>query len=262
MTTDKNEVTASEQNNDVTAEEKAQEIVEQVSEQVKEQVQEEVLEKVEEEPKQEVDVAEIIRDTVSKEMNKLRGDQINYTAQQLKEIRQNIAEDLKGYKEHQEALEQQRLSQMDPEEQVEYWKQKAQQPAQPTVEEQQPQRDFSQVYSAAPGAAMAFGLNIDVRQDQRLWEGATPNMTDQQLVQLASQNLSRLKTPQTQQPAKEQPKQENTSPPPSTDGAPKVGNKRFSTISDLASEMASGNINADQYRKGQREIKNNGYTTL
>ena len=96
MTTDKNEVTASEQNNDVTAEEKAQEIVEQVSEQVKEQVQEEVLEKVEEEPKQEVDVAEIIRDTVSKEMNKLRGDQINYTAQQLKAIRQNIAEDLKG----------------------------------------------------------------------------------------------------------------------------------------------------------------------
>ena len=233
MTTEKNEVSASEQNNDVTAEEKAQEIVEKVSEQVQDKVQEQVEEKAEEQPKQEVDVAEIVRDTVSKEMNKLRGDQVNWTAQQVKEMRQSIDENLKGYK-----------------------------PAQPTVEEQQPQRDFSQVYSAATGAAMALGLNIDVRQDQRLWEGATPNMTDQQLVQLASQNLSRLKTPQTQQPAKEQPKQENTSPPPSTDGAPKVGNKRFSTISDLASEMASGNINADQYRKGQREIKNNGYTTL
>jgi hypothetical protein len=260
MTTDKNEVTASEQNNDVTAEEKAQEIVEQVSEQVKEQVQEEVLEKVEEEPKQEVDVAEIIRDTVSKEMNKLRGDQINYTAQQLKEIRQNIAEDLKGYKEHQEALEQQRLSQMDPEEQVEYWKQKAQKPVEPTVQEQQPQRDFSQVYSAAQGAAMALGVNIDVKHDQRLWEGANAGMTDQELVTLANSNLAKLKNPQTQQPQKQAPQQ--TPPPPTTEGAPKAGNKRFSTVSDLASEMAKGSLTAEQFRKGQREIKNQGYTTL
>jgi hypothetical protein len=261
MTTDKNEVTASEQNNDVTAEEKAQEIVEKVSEQVQDKVQEQVEEQVEEQPKQEVDVAEIIRDTVSKEMNKLRVDQINYTAQQLKEIRLNIAEDLKGYKEHQEALEQQRLSQMDPEEQAEYWKQKAQKPAVPVVEEQ-PQRDFSQVYSAAQGAAMALGLNnIDVQHDQRLWEGATANMTDQQLVQLASQNIAKLKNPQSQQPAKATQPQK-APPPPSTDGAPKVGNKRFNTISDLASEMASGHINADQYRKGQREIKNQGFTTL
>ena len=261
MTTEKNEVTASEQNNDVTAEQKAQEIVEKVSEQVQDKVQEQVEEQVEEQPKQEVDVAEIVRDTVSKEMNKLRGDQINYTAQQMKEMRQSIDENLKGYREHTEALESQRLSQMDPEDQAEYWKQKAQQPAQPIAEEQ-PERDFSQVYSAATGAAMALGLNIDVKQDQRLWEGATANMTDQQLVQLASQNLSRLKTPQTQQPAKAQTPQQTNTPPPSTDGAPKVGNKRFSTLSDLASEMASGNINADQYRTGQREIKNQGYTTL
>ena len=114
MTTEKNEVTASEQNNDVTAEQKAQEIVEKVSEQVQDKVQEQVEERAEEQPKQEVDVAEIVRDTVSKEMNKLRGDQINYTAQQMKEMRQSIDENLKGYREHTEALESQRLSQMDP----------------------------------------------------------------------------------------------------------------------------------------------------
>ena len=103
MTTEKNEVTASEQNNDVTAEQKAQEIVEKVSEQVQDKVQEQVEERAEEQPKQEVDVAEIVRDTVSKEMNKLRGDQINYTAQQMKEMRQSIDENLKGYREHTEA---------------------------------------------------------------------------------------------------------------------------------------------------------------
>ena len=94
----------------------------------------------------------------------------------------------------------------------------------------------------------------------RRWEGANFSMTDQELVALANSNLAKLKNPETQQPQKQTPQQ--TPPPPTTEGAPKAGNKRFSTVSDLASEMAKGSLTAEQFRKGQREIKNQGYTTL
>tara|TARA_R110002020_G_C16182269_1_gene764937 strand:- start:134 stop:925 length:792 start_codon:yes stop_codon:yes gene_type:complete len=263
MTTEKNEVTANEEQN-VTANEDAQQIVDKISEDAVQKVQDRVEEKIQEQqPKEQEDVAKIVRETVTQEMNNFRGNFVNWTAQQQRELRQTLDDSLKGYKQHQEALEQQNLSQMDPEEQVAYWKQKATQPVEPQIEEQQSERNFSQVYNAATGAAMALGINIDVKNDQRIWEGANAGMTDQQLLQLANQNLAKLKqTSNTAQPQKTQVVNESPPPPPSTEGAPKAGNARFTTLSDLASQMASGNINADQYRKGQREIKNQGYTTL
>ena len=65
-----------------------------------------------------------------------------------------------------------------------------------------------------------------------------------------------------QKPAEQVTQQEPTpqaQTPPSTSSAPKAGSSRVSTISDLSQMMASGQIDATQYRAAKSEIKNKGY---
>ena len=166
--------------------------------------------------------------------------------------------------------EEARIGQLLPEEQVEYYKQKAQQVssvAQPDQTAQQSQldpREEAQLQLLADEVQSRIsqtGMNIRL-DDSRLWTGPNPennwsqNMSVSEAVKVVERNLNRLQPQNTVS-------QTNTTPPaPTTQGAPQKTAKTIRTLSEAATFFADGNINSTQYRDIKNQLKQGGSATL
>ena len=281
MTTDNNEVKASQEEEAVTAE--AQQIAEKINKDATETAKQEPGE-TQEQPVQDILTADKIAEITAKaakeaaqeSLNTFQGRFANYTADRERAIQEQLSTALSPVKQMTEKWEQAQVEQLDPEEQVEYWKNKAVEPSTPQAQPQVNQ-DNAQQQKSPEQEVMAQmtkeiitenGLTGVNEYDSRVWDGWNANMSISQLMDLARKNVEKMagkNQPQQTQPT-QTPQAEQTTPPPqtppSTANAPKTGSNRVTTLSDLSELMARGSIDATQFRKAKTEINRQGYASL
>ena len=245
MTTEKQEVSASQDS----AEEIARTVLaaQDESAQAEEQVQEKV-------PEQAHASSGPTLSDIENVFNKYQGTQNNWNANRMKQIEDNlnsrVDDALKPFRDLTSKMEQAQIEQLEPEEQVEYWRNKAQTPADAPQQQQQQQQELSvdEKLNLANNVTQLItqnGLQM-THLDNRIWEGAMTGMTAEQYYTLAQNNISRLKTtPSTAPAATPAP----ATPPPTTQEAPSQTTSPIETKSEAVEAFQRGDINIDEYRR-------------
>lgn len=196
-------------------------------------------------------------------LNSRQGTQNNWNAQQMRTIEANLSAKLDAtiapLMARQRAEEQARIEELDPEDQVAYWKQQATAPA-PEPSPAAPQQvqqdgdsysadDRLNIINATTNMLSSEGVNVPYTDD-RLWAGATNGMTTDQLVGVARQNAQKLKASTSTPPAAEP----AATPPPSTQTAPASSSASYGSRTELNAALLSGEIkNIDEFNRIGRE---------
>jgi hypothetical protein len=244
MTTEKQEVSASQDS----ADEIASTVLAAQNEpaQAEEQVQEQV-------PEQAPASSGPTLSDIENVFNKYQGTQNNWNASRMKQIEDNLQtkvdEALKPFRDLTSTMEQARVEQLEPEDQVDYWRNKAQTPEDTSQQQQQQQQELSD--SERLGLANSVtqlitqnGLQM-THLDNRIWEGAMTGMTAEQYYTLAQNNIGRLRTTPAPAPAATP---APATPPPTTQGAPSQTTSPIETKSEAVEAFQRGDINIDEYR--------------
>ena len=244
MTTEKQEVSASQDS----ADEIASTVLAAQNEpaQAEEQVQEQV-------PEQAPASSGPTLSDIENVFNKYQGTQNNWNASRMKQIEDNLQtkvdEALKPFRDLTATMEQARVEQLEPEDQVDYWRNKAQTPEDTSQQQQQQQQELSD--SERLGLANSVtqlitqnGLQM-THLDNRIWEGAMTGMTAEQYYTLAQNNIGRLRTTPAPAPAATP---APATPPPTTQGAPSQTTSPIETKSEAVEAFQRGDINIDEYR--------------
>jgi len=244
MTTEKQEVSASQDS----ADEIASTVLAAQNEpaQAEEQVQEKV-------PEQAPASSGPTLSDIESVFNKYQGTQNNWNASRMKQIEDNLQtkvdEALKPFRDLTSSMEQARVEQLEPEDQVDYWRNKAQTPEDTSQQQQQQQQELSD--SERLGLANSVtqlitqnGLQM-THLDNRIWEGAMTGMTAEQYYTLAQNNIGRLRTTPAPAPAATP---APATPPPTTQGAPSQTTSPIETKSEAVEAFQRGDINIDEYR--------------
>ena len=242
MTTDNKEVSASQDSADEIASTvlAAQNESAQADEQVQEQVPEQAP----------VSSGPTLSD-IENVFSKYQGTQNNWNANRMKQIEDNLTskvdDALKPFRDLTSTMEQARVEQLEPEDQVDYWRNKAQLPEDTSQQQQQQQQELSD--SERLGLANSVtqlitqnGLQM-THLDNRIWEGAMTGMTAEQYYTLAQNNIGRLRT--TPAPAATP---APATPPPTTQEAPSQTTSPIETKSEAVEAFQRGDINIDEYR--------------
>ena len=245
MTTEKQEVSASQDS----AEEIASTVLaaQDESAQADEQVQEQV-------PEQAPASSGPTLSDIENVFNKYQGTQNNWNANRMKQIEDNlnsrVDEALRPFRDMSIKMEQAQVDQLEPEEQVEYWKNKAQTPAEAPQQQQKQQEELSadEKLSLANNVTQLITQNKlqMTHLDNRIWEGAMTGMNAEQYYTLAQNNISRLKTAPAPAPAATP---APATPPPTTQEAPSQTTSPIETKSEAVEAFQRGDINIDEYRR-------------
>ena len=242
MTTEKQEVSASQDS----AEEIASTVLaaQNESAQADEQVQEKVPEQAP------VSSGPTLND-IENVFNKYQGTQNNWNANRMKQIEDNLQtkvdEALKPFRDLTSQMEQAQIEQLEPEDQVQYWRNKAQTPAEAPQQQQQEELSVDEKLNLANSVTQLItqnGLQM-THLDNRIWEGAMTGMTAEQYYTLAQNNISRLKTTPAPAPAATP---APATPPPTTQEAPSQTTSPIETKSEAVEAFQRGDINIDEYR--------------
>lgn len=106
--------------------------------------------------------------------------------------------------------------------------------------------------SVVRDTASTLGLTtLDVRKDNRVWEGWSQTMSFSQSVKLANQNLKKIAQTKKVKPEAESSVQRV---PPSTQGAPTQPKKAYRSLGDLSKAFSSGQISVEDYRKMKKNV--------
>jgi len=99
--------------------------------------------------------------------------------------------------------------------------------------------------------ASTLGLkNVDVRNDSRVWEGWSQDMSFSQSVKLANQNLKKIAG--TTKTVVSEPATQKV--PPTTQGAPTQPKRAYNSLGDLSKAFANGQIDSTQYRNLKKQL--------
>ena len=244
MTTEKQEVSASQDS----AENIASTVLaaQDESAQADEQVQEKV-------PEQAPASSGPTLSDIENVFSKYQGTQNNWNANRMKQIEDNLTskvdDALKPFRDLTSKMEQAQVEQLEPEDQVEYWRNKAQTPADAPQQQQQQQVELSadeklNLANSVTQLITQNGLQM-THLDNRIWEGAMTGMTAEQYYTLAQNNIGRLKTTPAPAPAATP---APATPPPTTQEAPSQTTSPIETKSEAVEAFQRGDINIDEYR--------------
>ena len=184
------------------------------------------------------------------------GRNANYNADRFRTIKSELSTEIETalapLKETMSNLEQARVSELDPEQQADYWKKKATETPKPAPEPA-PQAvgaeytDTQRLQLANETTAMLTQMKVQVPYtDDRLWAGATTGMSVAELGIVARGNASRLQTGPVATPVTPVAADD---PPPSTQDAPVIPSSPIESKTDAAQALARQEINSDDYRK-------------
>ena len=242
MTTEKQEVSASQDS----AENIASTVLaaQDESAQADEQVQEKV-------PEQAPASSGPTLSDIENVFSKYQGTQNNWNANRMKQIEDNLTskvdDALKPFRDLTSTMEQARVEQLEPEDQVEYWRNKAQTPADAPQQQQQEELSVDEKLNLANSVTQLItqnGLQM-THLDNRIWEGAMTGMNAEQYYTLAQNNIGRLKTAPAPAPAATP---APATPPPTTQEAPSQTTSPIETKSEAVEAFQRGDINIDEYR--------------
>ena len=208
----------------------------------------------------EPDYQTVLRDFVGREQGRI-ADTFGRKADELeRRVVERVDNALKPYQEMMQKQEQSHIEGLEPEDQLEYWKQKAQQPVETAQQEQQQLSPEQSVLAQEVQSLITqYGANVQLT-DPSLWAGYTQGMSVGQSMKLAEANLKRMAAPQ--QPAQPQQASPTVATAPSTQGAPQKTARSVNTLSEAATLFADGNINSNQYRNIKAQIAKDGSATL
>ena len=183
--------------------------------------------------------------------SKYQGTQNNWNANRMKQIEDSlnskVDEALKPFRDLTSQMEQAQIEQLEPEDQVQYWRNKAQTPAEAPQQQQQEELSVDEKLNLANSVTQLItqnGLQM-THLDNRIWEGAMTGMTAEQYYTLAQNNISRLKTTPAPAPAATP---APATPPPTTQEAPSQTTSPIETKSEAVEAFQRGDINIDEYR--------------
>ena len=183
--------------------------------------------------------------------SKYQGTQNNWNANRMKQIEDNLTskvdDALKPFRDLTSKMEQAQIEQLEPEDQVEYWRNKAQTPADAPQQQQQEELSVDEKLNLANSVTQLItqnGLQM-THLDNRIWEGAMTGMTAEQYYTLAQNNIGRLKTTPAPAPAATP---APATPPPTTQEAPSQTTSPIETKSEAVEAFQRGDINIDEYR--------------
>lgn len=242
MTTEKQEVSASQDS----AENIASTVLaaQDESAQADEQVQEQV-------PEQAPASSGPTLSDIENVFSKYQGTQNNWNANRMKQIEDNLTskvdDALKPFRDLTSKMEQAQIEQLEPEDQVEYWRNKAQTPTETPQQQQQEELSVDEKLNLANSVTQLItqnGLPM-THLDNRIWEGAMTGMTVEQYYTLAQNNIGRLKTTPAPAPAATP---APATPPPTTQEAPSQTTSPIETKSEAVEAFQRGDINIDEYR--------------
>ena len=196
-------------------------------------------------------------------VNSFQGRQTNYTAGRMKEIEASlqtkIDEALAPVRELATRAEMAQVEQLEPEEQAEYWKNKATNPApsQTVQPEVQPQVQpgviavEDQARIAREVQAFADQNNVPVSYlSKNVWQGATTNMPVDQLIQVAQSNILRMKSTPAPAAQPAQPAVGTPPPPTSTQQAPASTGTVYGSRTEAQQALLNGDIaNIDEFQR-------------
>ena len=184
--------------------------------------------------------------------SKYQGTQNNWNANRMKQIEDSlnskVDEALKPFRDLTSQMEQAQIEQLEPEDQVQYWRNKAQTPAEAPQQQQQEELSVDEKLNLANSVTQLItqnGLQM-THLDNRIWEGAMTGMTAEQYYTLAQNNISRLKTAPAPAPAATP---APATPPPTTQEAPSQTTSPIETKSEAVEAFQRGDINIDEYRR-------------
>ena len=183
--------------------------------------------------------------------SKYQGTQNNWNANRMKQIEDNLTskvdDALKPFRDLTSKMEQAQIEQLEPEDQVEYWRNKAQTPTEAPQQQQQEELSVDEKLNLANSVTQLItqnGLQM-THLDNRIWEGAMTGMTVEQYYTLAQNNIGRLKTTPASAPAATP---APATPPPTTQEAPSQTTSPIETKSEAVEAFQRGDINIDEYR--------------
>ena len=105
--------------------------------------------------------------------------------------------------------------------------------------------------SVVRDTASTLGLkNVDVRNDSRVWQGWSQDMSFSQSVKLANQNLKKIAG--TTKTVVSEPATQKV--PPTTQGAPTQPKRAYNSLGDLSKAFANGQIDSTQYRNLKKQL--------
>ena len=212
-----------------------------------------------------------VKDVLRGELGSWQGGFADTFGRKTKELEQSVQHivdsRLTQYEDRLNKDEEARVANLEPEDQTEYWKQRAMEKEQVAQAPQQPQAPevshHIQVLLNESKALMArygvTGLNVS---DPSLWGGFREGMSLKESLDVFEGNLQRRKSPPaatTPSPAPAPPQQTT---PQTTQGAPQKTARTVNTLSDAATMFADGNINSTQYRDIKNQLKQGGSATL
>ena len=244
MTTEKQEVSASQDSADNIASTVL--AAQDESAQADEQVQEKV-------PEQAPASSGPTLSDIENVFSKYQGTQNNWNANRMKQIEDNLTskvdDALKPFRDLTSKMEQAQVEQLEPEDQVEYWRNKAQTPEDAPQQQQQQQQELSadeklNLANSVTQLITQNGLQM-THLDNRIWEGAMTGMNAEQYYTLAQNNIGRLKTTPAPAPAATP---APATPPPTTQEAPSQTTSPIETKSEAVEAFQRGDINIDEYR--------------
>ena len=158
------------------------------------------------------------------------------------------------------------IESLGPEEQAEYWRDKALNPEQPPPAAAQPQQgegdaltedEQKSLAAYAVGVLKAAGMDTTLYNDTSLWTGSNAGMSVDQMAEVFYSNVQKQNTssaPATS-PAQAAPP---PPPPPSTQDAPATPSATYDSKTEVATAFGRGEINIDQYRAELVNLRNRG----
>jgi hypothetical protein len=197
----------------------------------------------------------ITRADLQVEFDKYRGSQANYVASHFKRIEESLNtkldEVLTPMRELTLHSEEQRISELEPEEQVEYWRQRANEP----IKESPPAAISQQKAIISEGQQAQIAREVQKYADDNgvqvsylnsaVWQGATTDMPVETLIQVAQANISTMKNralPATTASPAVVPAVAQTPPPVSTQEAPSSSGATYGSRSEANAALLRGEI--------------------
>lgn len=222
---------------DVTAEDEA--IAGQVTQ--TDDVPVDVAEPEPEKPLTRAELAELLAENARTIENRIHGRNANYTSQQLREFREQLRQDFNS------RAEEQRVAEMEPEQQVEYWRQKALKGLEKVSAATERRDTQAALLSESQQQAVVLGMrgflegagaDPELVKNRALWEGWEYLDDPTEVLALAKANYRKI-TAQSAKPAAVA-KPAPAKPAPSTNGAPKKSASDFQTRADIMAAFADG----------------------
>jgi len=266
MTTDNQDVSASPQDDsDVSAavEQAAEEVVKQIQSQEPEGAAAEVAEPEAPQALTAEGIAKIVRDEVAASENRIQGRNANYNAETRKSIADVVESVIKNQRDTE--IEEYRVSQLEPEQQAAYWREKATERVEVVEPQVVDQRDYSSVYMAAHRLQEVSGLNIDVtgntnpEQAREFWSGVSDSWTDTEMINFATIKVKEFKAKAAPPP----PRKDGPAPVvSSTKGGAQATGLTFNSRAELADYVIENGVDSDTSAALSRTLIAKGSVTV